>query len=277
MDEFAQVLRAWRDRVTPEQAGLAPGLGRRTPGLRREELALLAGVSVDYVVRLEQGRARNPSPQVLAALARGLRLDDDERDHFFRVAGAAVPGRGLLPSHVTPSVRRIVDRLADLPVAVFTPIHDLLLWNPMWAALLGDPSVRTGLDRNLIWQYFAGPPMPVTHSPAEEESFARSLVGHLRLALGQYPGDPHVGDLVDRLLEASPEFARRWNGAPVGEFQTSHKIIHTQQVGDIVLDCDTLTGGTGGLLIVVMTAAPGTQDERKLDLLRVVGLQGAWE
>src|SRR3569833_2337829 len=94
MGEFAQVLRAWRARVRPEDVGLPPGLGRRTPGLRREELALLAGVSVDYIVRLEQGRARNPTPQLLGSLGRALRLNDLERDHLFRVAGAALPPAG---------------------------------------------------------------------------------------------------------------------------------------------------------------------------------------
>jgi transcriptional regulator with XRE-family HTH domain len=118
MDEFAQVLRAWRDRVRPEDVGLPPGLNRRAPGLRREELALIAGVSVDYIVRLEQGRARHPSPQLLGALARALRLTDAEREHLFRVAGAAVPPAGQVPRTVTPTAQRLVDRFRNAPVAV---------------------------------------------------------------------------------------------------------------------------------------------------------------
>lgn len=143
MDEFAQILRAWRDRVRPEDVGLPPGLNRRTPGLRREELALIAGVSVDYIVRLEQGRARNPTPQLLTSLARSLRLTDVERDHLFRVAGAAIPPAGHVPRRITPTAQRMVDRFRNAPVAVavHTAIYELLLWNPLWAALFGDPSV----------------------------------------------------------------------------------------------------------------------------------------
>ncbi len=243
MDEFAQILRTWRAWVRPEDVGLPPGLNRRTPGLRREELALVAGVSVDYVVRLEQGRARNPSPQLLTSLARALRLSDAERDHLFRVAGAAVPSAtGHVPRHVTPSAQRMVGRFHNAPVAVavHTAIYELVRWNPVWAALFGDPSGQTRLERNVAWRYFAGL-FPVTHTFDDEEV---------------YPG-----------------FARRWNAGTVGELRSSRKTVHTELVGDIVVDCDTFTGGPGDQTIVVMTAAPGSEDEQKLDLLRVIGLQ----
>ncbi|MEU1395075.1 helix-turn-helix transcriptional regulator [Micromonospora zamorensis] len=274
MDEFAQVLRAWRDRVRPADVGLPPGLGRRAPGLRREELALLAGVSVDYIVRLEQGRARHPSPQLLASLARALRLNDLERDHLFRVAGAAVPPAGFVPRQVTPSAQRMVDRFRNAPVAVavHTAIGELVLWNPLWAALFGDPSSLTRLERNVTWMYFAGS-IPVTHTPEDDEAYARDLVGHLRTAAGRYPDDPDIPQLIDRLLEASPDFARRWKAGTVGELRTSRKTLHTELVGDIMVDCDTFTGGPGDQTIVMMTAVPDSEDEQKLDLLRVIGLQ----
>ena len=275
MNEFAAVLRAWRDRVRPEDVGLPPGLGRRTPGLRREELALLAGVSVDYIVRLEQGRALNPSQQLLTSLARSLRLTDDERDHLFRVAGAAVPSTGHVPRHLTPTAQRMVDRFRDAPVAVavHTAIYELVLWNPLWAALFGDPSSQTRLHRNVAWRYFTGKSFNVTHTPADEETYARDLVGHLRTAAGRYPNDPEIPQLIDRLVEVSPDFARRWKEGTVGELRSSRKTVHTDLVGDIVVDCDTLTGGPGDQTIVIMTAAPGSEDEQKLDLLRVIGLQ----
>ncbi|MFF0471559.1 helix-turn-helix transcriptional regulator [Micromonospora zamorensis] len=274
MDEFAQVLRAWRDRVRPADVGLPPGLGRRAPGLRREELALLAGVSVDYIVRLEQGRARHPSPQLLASLARALRLNDLERDHLFRVAGAGVPPAGFVPRQVTPSAQRMVDRFRNAPVAVavHTAIGELVLWNPLWAALFGDPSSLTRLERNVTWMYFAGS-IPVTHTPEDDEAYARDLVGHLRTAAGRYPDDPDIPQLIDRLLEASPDFARRWKAGTVGELRTSRKTLHTELVGDIIVDCDTFTGGPGDQTIVMMTAVPDSEDEQKLDLLRVIGLQ----
>ncbi|GAB6899858.1 helix-turn-helix domain-containing protein [Kineosporia succinea] len=274
MDEFAQVLRAWRDRVTPEQVGLPAGLNRRASGLRREELALLAGVSVDYVVRLEQGRARHPSAQLLSALARALRLDDHERDHLFRAAGAPLPSRGRVPRHLSPGVQRIVDRLGDVPVGVHTAAYELVHWNPAWAGLFGDPSARSGFARNMIWRYYAGAPdRTVTHSPELEEAFARDLVGHLRTVAGRYPDDPEVTDLIEELTRASEEFRRRWAEASVTELRVSRKTVHHPQVGDLELDCDVLTGGPGDLIIVVMTAAPGSEAAGKLALLRVIGLQ----
>jgi transcriptional regulator with XRE-family HTH domain len=119
-DELAHLLRSWRDRTTPASVGVPPGAGRRAPGLRREELAALAGVSVDYLNRLEQGRANHPSAAVLAALARALRLTDDQRDHLYRVAGQPVPHPGRMSSLLTPGIQRLLDRLTDILVASTT-------------------------------------------------------------------------------------------------------------------------------------------------------------
>src|SRR4051812_14982945 len=138
--EFGRTVRLWRDRVSPEAAGLPGGGHRRAAGLRREELALLAGISVDYITRLEQGRAANPSEQVVEALGRALRVSAAEREHLFQVAGLVPPGRGMVPTHITPGVHRMLDRLAGTPVAVYDAAWNLLLANPLYAALLGDPS-----------------------------------------------------------------------------------------------------------------------------------------
>ncbi|PTR23586.1 helix-turn-helix protein [Rhodococcus sp. OK519] len=276
MDEFARVLRAWRDRVQPEHVGLPPGTGRRARGLRREELAMLAGVSVDYIVRLEQGRSTNPSAQLLGALARALRLTDDERDHLYRVGGVAVPTPAALPRHVGPGVQRIVDRLGDVPVSVYSAAHDLLLWNPLWAALLGDPSTLSGFRRNLVWRVFTdegGAPV-VTHTAAGEDEFRADLVADLRSAMGRYPDDAPLQDLVNQLLAQSDEFAARWAQAHVALHRSSRKTVHTRTVGDITVDCDVLGApGSGDLRIVVYTVVPGSADAEKLDLLRVAGLQ----
>ncbi|WP_258075416.1 helix-turn-helix transcriptional regulator [Rathayibacter sp. AY1E3] len=182
MEEFATVLRSWRDRIRPADVGLPAGSGRRATGLRREELAALSGVSVDYLVRLEQGRARNPSPSMLRSLAVALRLTDSERDHLYRVAGAAVPSPGVVPQHVSPGVQRIVDRLGDVPLAAFTAAHDILLWNPLWAALNGDPSVYTGLERNLVWRHFTSGHAGTEFDAQHEEDFASDLAADLRAA-----------------------------------------------------------------------------------------------
>jgi hypothetical protein len=168
----------------------------------------------------------------------------------------------------------MVDRFHNAPVAVavHTAIYELVRWNPVWAALFGDPSSQTRLERNVAWRYFAGS-FPVTHTPEAEEAYARDLVGHLRSAAGRYPDDPEIPQLIDRLSNAYPDFARRWTAGTVGELRSSRKTVHTELVGDVVVDCDTFTGGPGDQTIVVMTAAPGSEDEQKLDLLRVIGLQ----
>lgn len=274
MDDLANLITAWRHRLQPEDAGFAVGLHRRTSGLRREELALIAGLSVDYVVRLEQGRARNPSLQVLTALARALQLDDDERAHLFRVAGVVVSAAGNVPRHVTPTSQRLIERFRDQPVAVavHTAIYEPILWNPLWVALFGDPSSQTTLERNVIWRYFTDRDHPVTHTPEDDEAYANDLVGHLRTAAGRYPNDRQIPQLVKRLTEVSPDFARRWKDGTVGELRSSRKILHTVLAGDIVVDCDTLSG-PGDQNVVIMTAAPGSEDEQKLDLVRVVGTQ----
>ena len=136
-DGIGPYIQSWRHRLQPVDAGLPADSPRRTRGLRREELASLAGISVDYLVRLEQGRAANPSAQVLAALSRALRLTTDERDHLYTVAGQAPPRRSAMATHVAPSVQRLVDRLADLPVAVYDPAWTIITWNAagprLWA------------------------------------------------------------------------------------------------------------------------------------------------
>lgn len=272
MSEFASVLRSWRDRVRPEEVGLPAGPGRRTPGLRREELAALAGVSVDYVVRLEQGRATNPSAQLLNALATALRLTEEERDHLCRVASVVPPSRLVVPRHVTPGVQRIVDRLGDVPLAVFTATHDIVLWNDLWAAMSGDPSRYTGIERNLVWRHFMHGHDGVEWDDTHQEEFSSDLAADLRAALGRYPADRDLAELVARLRRDSPEFERRWNTGRVAEHRASRKTVRTP-VGPIEIDCDVLSVPGGDLRIVVYTAVPGTEDAAKLDLLRVTGLQ----
>jgi transcriptional regulator with XRE-family HTH domain len=273
VSEFASVLRSWRERVQPEEVGLPAGAGRRASGLRREELAALAGVSVDYIVRLEQGRATNPSSQLLGALARALRLTDDERDHLFRVAGAGPPSAGVVPRHITPGVQRIIDRLEDVPMAVFTAAHDILLWNPLWAAISGDPSRYRGLERNLVWRHFVIGIFSMEYDDEHGDEFSSDLVADLRAAVGRYPQDADLARLVSRLRSESSDFDQRWSSARVAEHRASRKTAVGTPVGRITLDCDVLTVPGSDLRIVVYTAVPGSEDAQKLDLLRVTGTQ----
>ncbi|HKE74584.1 MAG TPA: helix-turn-helix domain-containing protein [Acidimicrobiales bacterium] len=266
-------IKAWRHRLQPADAGLPPGTSRRTRGLRREELALLAGISVDYLVRLEQGRSTNPSTQVLAALSRALRLTIEERDHLYTVAGQAPPKRSAMTSHVPPSVQRLVDRLADLPVAVYDPAWTIITWNAAWAGLMGDPSAATGWDRNLIWRTFTGTTSRVRKSDAEVDDFENNAVADLRRAVGAYPDDARLGRLVDELRRRSPRFAGLWAERGVNTVGASTKTIDHPEVGPITLDCDVLTVAGSDLRVVVYTAEPSSPDADRLRLCQVIGHQ----
>jgi transcriptional regulator with XRE-family HTH domain len=274
-DGIGSYIQAWRHRLQPADAGLPAGTSRRTRGLRREELASLAGISVDYLVRLEQGRATNPSTQVLAALSRALQLTIEERDHLYTVAGQAPPKRFAMTSQVPPSVQRLIDRLADLPVAVYDPAWTLITWNTAWAALMGDPSAVSGRDRNLIWRTFTGRSTQtrLRKSDAEAEEFETNAVADLRRAAGTYPDDAGLRRLVDELQQASPRFARLWADRVINTTGSTSKTIIHPEVGPITLECDVLTVAGSDLRLVVYTAEPSSPDADRLRLVQVVGLQ----
>jgi transcriptional regulator with XRE-family HTH domain len=266
-------IQAWRHRLEPADAGLPTGPARRTRGLRREELAALAGISVDYLTRLEQGRAVNPSVQVIAALSRALRLSTEERDHLYTVAGQAPPKRSAMTTHVPPSVQRLVDRLADLPVAVYDPAWTIITWNLAWAALMGDPSALSGRDRNLLWRTFTGQSTRVRKSDTDSDEFESNAVADLRRAFGSYPDDARLRQLVDELAAASPRFARLWAERTVSTADAGSKTISHPEVGPITLDCDVLTVAGSDLRLVVYTAEPSSRDAEQLRLVRIIGLQ----
>ncbi|HEX4062664.1 MAG TPA: helix-turn-helix transcriptional regulator [Streptosporangiaceae bacterium] len=276
-DDLGTTLRAWRDRLAPSAAGLAPGGARRSPGLRREELAALAGISVDYLVRLEQGRAASPSPQVLASLARALRLTPGERDHLYRQGGQAPPSRTTISAHIPPGVQRLIDRLGDAAVAVYDAAWTLIVWNPTWAALMGDPSSWVGRDRNLIWRYFTRPSEAasrVVHAPEEAPDFERSMAADLRDAAGRYPDDAGLHGLIADLRRSSPRFAEVWQEHRVGSRHADRKTVRHPEAGPITLDCDVLTVTGSDLRIIVYTADPASADASKLALIATIGLQG---
>ncbi|MHC1560926.1 helix-turn-helix domain-containing protein [Actinomycetospora sp. C-140] len=271
--ELAAALRAWRDRTDPTQLGMAVNAPRRAPGLRREELALLAGISIDYVVRLEQGRTRTPSAQVCAALARALRLSDAEQAHLFRLAGHA-PDRGRISRRIPAGVRRILEALHDHPVGVLDATWTLISWNPLYAALMGDPTAVEERRRNTLWRLFtegeAGD--RVRHTAEERDALARSLVADLRGSTSRYPGDPDLRALIDDLHDASVEFRALWDSGAIAGHHQSHKTVVHPDVGDVELDCDTLTTAEDDLRLLVFT--PADADARgRLDLLGAVGTE----
>ncbi|MEP6478052.1 MAG: helix-turn-helix transcriptional regulator [Rhodoglobus sp.] len=271
--ELARLLRTWRDRATPADAGLPAGGTRRAAGLRREELAGLAGLSVDYVVRLEQGRSTHPSAQVVGSLARALRLSMDETDHLYRVAGMLPPTSGTVPTHIPPGVHRLLDRLADTPVSVHSASWTMLTWNPLWAALLGDPTARTGRGWNIAWNHFSGGETRVVREATETAAFERSMVADLREASGRYPRDTELAGMVADLQRTSARFAELWAAGEVASHESARKTIDHPLVGRVTFDCDVLSAASSDLRIVAYTAEPGSVDAEKLDLLRVTGIQ----
>ncbi len=271
--EFSEAVRRWRDRIPPEAAGLHTGGYRRAPGLRREELAQLAGISVDYLTRLEQGRASHPSSQVVEALARALRLSPAERAHLYRLAGMAPPGPEAVPAYIPPSVQRLLDRLAGTPVAVYDASWTLLMANPQYAALMGDPSGWQGYERNGVWRNLVGLGTRVRYTPDQRRAFEAALVADLRTAAARYPADQRLRQLVAELRATSQRFVELWDSGVVGRQQGGRKIIDHPQVGALTLDCDILTVVGSDLRIMIYTAAPGTEDADRLALVTVLGIQ----
>jgi transcriptional regulator with XRE-family HTH domain len=273
--EFGRTLRRWRDRVAPSSVGLAEGPRRRAAGLRREELAALAGISADYLTRLEQGRATAPSTQVVEALARSLRLADPERDLLYRLAGHATPGLDVVPSRITPSVQRLLDRLTDNPVVVYDATWTILLANAPYDALMGETTTWRGLERNAVWRNLLGPRNRVVHTPQEQADHEARLVADLRLTASRYPADRSLRRLIGDLSERSPRFAELWRSdtPPPAPDPSKRKVIDHPAVGRLTLDCDTLVVALDDLRITVYTAEPGTDDADRLALAIVVGTQ----
>ncbi|MEU5091296.1 helix-turn-helix transcriptional regulator [Streptomyces sp. NPDC021356] len=274
--DFAVLLRAWRDRLSPADAGFTMTDGRRAPGLRREELAQLAGLSVDYVLRLEQGRAKNPSAQVVGALARALQLSRAERDQLYRSAGLLPPRDGTVSTHVPPGIQRLAARLGDVPIGVFTADWTLVWWNTTWSALHGDPAILPAAERNLARALFgngaAHASMRPVRSERGQDAFAESIVADLKDAASRYPKDAQLDHLVQELREASDAFAHHWaTPTAAAQHTTDRKTIRHPEIGDILLDCDVLVVPGADLRMVTYTAATGSSDAGKLDLLRVTG------
>lgn len=273
--EFGQAIHRWRDRLAPETVGVPAGGRRRAAGLRREELAGLAGISVDYLTRLEQGRATSPSSQVVEALARALRLANAERELLFRLAGQAAPGRDVVSTRIPPSVQRLLDRLSHTPVAVYDAAWNLIVANQPYDALKGKTTSWRGIERNAVWRNLAGPGNRTVHTPEEQAHFESLLVADLRMTAARYPADRELKRLIGQLITHCPRFAELWKSGEVGspQDQSRHKIIDHPSVGLIELDCDTLIVAGDDLRIMVYTAEPGTEDAERLALAVVLGTQ----
>lgn len=271
--ELADFLRRRRQAIRPAEVGLADGPRRRTSGLRREEVAMLAGMSVDYVVRLEQGRSSQPSTQLLTALARALRLSDDERDHLFHLAGHRPPQADEAARLARAGLLRLLDLLCDTPALVMSDLGEVLAQNRASQLLMGDLTRFTGDSRYLVYRWFTDRATTRALHPREEwDHHDRVFVADLRAAAGRRPDDPTVTGLVERLSAASPAFRRLWSAHEVAVHRTDRKTVINPRVGPVLLDCETLLTPDQGQQLLVLTPADAEARER-LDLLRVLGTE----
>ncbi len=269
---LADFLRHRRQALQPEDVGLGPGRRRRTPGLRREEVAALAHMSTDFYTRLEQRRGSRPSEQTIGAIARALRLTLDERDHLLQLAGHTAPPRTRRTDHVSPALLRVLDGL-DTPAQVVSDLGVTLEQNPLAQALLGVQTTHQGLQRSMIYRWFTDPDERSRFPVEDHELHSRRYAALLRGVQSRDPGDPDARELIDALLQHSPEFAALWDEHEVGLPAEAHKRIAHPTIGVIELDCLILTAENQTEKLVVFTATPGTEDAERLALLEVVGGQ----
>lgn len=273
-EALAEFLLRRREALSPEDVGLSAGPRRRTVGLRREEVAQLAAMSTDYYSRLEQRRGPQPSVQILAALARALRLTPDERDYLHRIAGHSAPDRGVFTDYVAPGLQRILDRLHDTPAFVVSVLDEVLVQNDAARALLGDAAGLVGLERSGIYRWFAHADSERRRYPASDHARqSRSLVASLRAAHGVLGARSRAGEIAAELTSRSPEFAALWEDHEVRRRFEDHKVLIHPTLGSIEVDCQALFTEDAAQALIVLTAAPGSEAEGKLDLVRVLGTQ----
>ncbi|MEU7745618.1 helix-turn-helix transcriptional regulator [Nonomuraea sp. NPDC049158] len=271
-EQLADFLRRRREAIRPAEVGLADGPRRRAAGLRREEVAMLAGMSVDYVVRLEQGRSSQPSTQLLGALARALRLSDDERDHLFHLAGHRPPPADGVARLARAGLMRMLDLLGDTPALVLSDLGEVLAQNRADVLLMGEHTGFSGDRRYVAYRWFTEPAARAICPPEEQEHHSRQLVADLRATAGRRSGDPTVAGLLDRLRAASADFRRLWAEHEVAVRRADRKTMLHPRVGRLVMDCETLVTPDQGQQLLVLTPADAETRER-LELLRVLGIE----
>jgi transcriptional regulator with XRE-family HTH domain len=265
--ELAAFLRSRRAKLQPSDVGLPQGVSRRrTPGLRREEVAQISGVGLTWYTWLEQGRDIPTSRQVIEALATALRLEPEDRAHLHVLASLPPPPPGETTDRVFAAVHRMLDQLVPNPAYVINERFDMLAWNAAQAALWVDPGTVREPDRNLIWLMFTD--LPVRKLVCDWETSARHLLGRFRAGVGRHADDPNFADLAGRLRAASPEFAAWWEFYPVAEFDIAVNELDHPRIGRIdfdLLHMQVVEDPT--LTVVVQTPHSPLDAERLVKLL----------
>ncbi|MGV9413909.1 helix-turn-helix transcriptional regulator [Nocardia sp. NPDC003693] len=255
--ELASFLRSRRNRLTPADVGLPAGINRRAPGLRRQEVAQLAGISVDYYIRMEQARGAKPSRQVLSALGRALLLTADEREYLFRLGGENPPAIAGPNRTVPQSVRVILDSLAT-PAYVVDATYEILAWNARAVPFIGDLGSVPDHERNMVrWMFAVQADHPLWANDAIVR-FAHSTVADLRAACARYPGNPALTALVTELLGTAPRFARMWDTHDVEVRRGHAKHIDHPALGPLDFECQVLHVADTDQRIIVYCPAPGS-------------------
>ncbi|MCP2339925.1 helix-turn-helix transcriptional regulator [Actinomadura rupiterrae] len=267
---FGDFLRARRARLRPTDVGLPIGPGpRRTPGLRREETAALAGVSIDYYIRLEQGKETNPSPAVLDALARTLRLDAEERAHLLALANQAAGRVVPAPVHERPEIRtgilRLLERVRPCPAYVLGRTSDMLASNPEGLILFAGMEDWPPERRNTVRYVFLHP--AARDVLADWDKAATTSAAQLRSLTATDPDDPRLAALIAELQAESPDFARLWTRHDVQARRSDRKTFRHPRVGDLTLDFEVLHLGEDRQRMTIYQAEPGTPDHDAMVLL----------
>lgn len=271
--ELGAFLRSRRLALQPEDLGLRRGARRRTSGLRREEVAELCDMSTDYVARLERGDGPRPSPQMAAALARGLRLTTAERDHLFLLCGHRTPRPVPGEQHVEPGLMRVLDRLPDTPAQIMGPVGETLRQTPLAVALLGKQTHFTGMGRSAAYRWFTQPPERDRYAPEDHELTSRTNVALLRTAATRDGRSSPAGGIATALRNESAEFARLWERQEVGlRFSAVKHLVHPE-VGPLDLYCENLMDPDRRQSLLIFTASPGTDSQERLALLSVLAGQ----
>jgi transcriptional regulator with XRE-family HTH domain len=267
---LADFLRRRREALQPEDVGLPRGARRRTPGLRREEVAALSHMSTDFYSRLERERGPQPSEQMVASIAQGLHLSLDERDHLFRLAGHHPPTREAAGDHISPGMLRIFDRLGDTPAEIVTELGETLRQTPLSVALVGDSTRWTGPARSIGFRWFTEPSARDLFPEEDHGYYSRMYASGLRGVLALRGPDSRAAHLADLLLDRSEEFRRVWDLHEVGiRPQEVKRYVHPA-VGRLELSCQVVQDPFQSHALLVFTATPGTPSHEGLRLLAAV-------
>jgi transcriptional regulator with XRE-family HTH domain len=269
---LADFLRRRRELLHPADVGLPEGSRRRTPGLRREEVAQLAGVSSDHYSRLEQARGSAPSAAVVAAIARALRCDRDERDHLFHLAGLSAPP-SRAGRHVRPGLIDLASRLSEIPVCIVTDLGEVVWTNALFDALNGWSAARPGRDSNIVWRWFTDPASRARIPETDWPRLSAAGVSDLRSTYSRRSGDRDVTELVHDLLDRSAEFRVLWGRHQVAVRRSDHKNLLHPEVGLVQLRCEVLLTPEDDLKFLAFFPIEGTDAAQQLELLRVIGTQ----